>query len=153
VLADVGPVKGRVPRAGDAASYVQAAGRRVAAAGGCPGVGEIVLSLSAKGLAHGEIAAQLTVVQEVETLKPTISNITDKVPEGMAEWQNRPLDRVYPMLCADTINGGQRKMHLLGDECGQQQVFEGQVQGGRDDEVAAWCGHRVGAGGCTGSRL
>jgi NAD(P)-dependent dehydrogenase (short-subunit alcohol dehydrogenase family) len=28
----------------------------------------------------------------------TISTITDKVMEAMAEWQNRPLDRVYPVV-------------------------------------------------------
>jgi transposase-like protein len=30
--------------------------------------------------------------------KPTISTIADKAMDGMAEWQNRPLDRVYPVL-------------------------------------------------------
>ncbi|KAF2776915.1 hypothetical protein STPH1_1574 [Streptomyces sp. OM5714] len=30
--------------------------------------------------------------------------ITDKVMDGMAEWQNRPLDRVYPVLFVDAIN-------------------------------------------------
>ncbi|MBE1608066.1 transposase-like protein [Actinopolymorpha pittospori] len=36
--------------------------------------------------------------------KQTISTITDKVMDGMAEWQNRPLDRVYPVLFVDAIN-------------------------------------------------
>ena len=30
--------------------------------------------------------------------KQTISAITDRVLEGLAEWQNRPLDPVYPVL-------------------------------------------------------
>ena len=34
----------------------------------------------------------------------TISTITDKVVEGMAEWQNRPLDPVYPVIFIDAIN-------------------------------------------------
>jgi putative transposase len=29
--------------------------------------------------------------------KQTISTITGKVMDGMAEWQNRPLDPVYPV--------------------------------------------------------
>src|SRR5690606_26537562 len=31
----------------------------------------------------------------------TISRITDKVLEEMTEWQNRPLDRVYPVMFID----------------------------------------------------
>jgi putative transposase len=34
----------------------------------------------------------------------TISTITDKVMDAMAEWQNRPLDRVYPVVFLDAIN-------------------------------------------------
>ncbi|KOV55801.1 transposase, partial [Streptomyces sp. AS58] len=29
---------------------------------------------------------------------------TDKVMDGMAEWSNRPLDSVYPVLFVDAIN-------------------------------------------------
>ena len=36
--------------------------------------------------------------------RQTISTITDKVVEGMAEWQNRPLDPVYPVIFIDAIN-------------------------------------------------
>ena len=43
------------------------------------------LSLSAKGLTHGEIAAHLAEVYGTEVSKQTISTITDKVMDGMAE--------------------------------------------------------------------
>ncbi len=68
------------------------------------GVDEMVLSLSAKGLTHGEIAAHLAEVYGAEVSKQTISTITDKVLEGMAEWQNRPLDPIYPVMFIDAIN-------------------------------------------------
>jgi hypothetical protein len=35
----------------------------------------------------------------------TISTITDRVIEGMSEWQNRPLDPVYPVVFIDAIKG------------------------------------------------
>ncbi|WP_246144957.1 transposase, partial [Actinacidiphila oryziradicis] len=90
VLTDVGPVEVKVPR--DVAGtfepqIVKKRQRRLT------GVDEMVLSLSAKGLTHGEISAHLAEVYGAEVSKQTISNITDKVMEGMAEWQNRPLDR------------------------------------------------------------
>jgi putative transposase len=89
VLTDVGPVEVRVPR--DVAGtfepqIVRKRQRRLS------GVDDLVLSLSAKGLTHGEISAHLAEVYGTEVSKQTISTITDKVMDGMAEWQNRPLD-------------------------------------------------------------
>ena len=101
VLTDVGPVEVKVPR--DVAGtfepqIVRKRQRRLS------GVDEMVLSLSAKGLTHGEICSHLAEVYGAEVSKQTISTITDKVMEGMAEWANRPLDRVYPVLFVDAIN-------------------------------------------------
>jgi putative transposase len=62
-----------------------------------------VISLSAKGLTHGEIAAHLAEVYDAQVSKQTISTITDRVIEGMSEWQNRPLDPVYPVVFIDAI--------------------------------------------------
>ncbi|OEJ49564.1 transposase [Streptomyces agglomeratus] len=101
VLTDVGPVEVRVP-CDTAGSFepqiVKKRQRRLT------GVDEMVLSLSAKGLTHGEISAHLAEVYGAEVSKQTISTITDKVMDGMAEWQNRPLDCVYPVLFVDAIN-------------------------------------------------
>ncbi|GAA2955351.1 transposase [Glutamicibacter sp. BW77] len=36
--------------------------------------------------------------------KRTISTITDKVLEATSEWQNRPLDPVYPVVFIDAIH-------------------------------------------------
>jgi putative transposase len=52
------------------------------------GVDEMVISLSAKGLTHGEIAAHLAEVYGAEVSKQTITTITDRVMEGLAEWQS-----------------------------------------------------------------
>ena len=63
-----------------------------------------MISLSAKGLTHGEIAAHLAEVYGAEVSKQTITTITDRVMEGMAEWQSRPLDPVYAVVFIDAIN-------------------------------------------------
>ncbi|WKK27716.1 IS256 family transposase [Streptomyces olivoreticuli] len=101
VLTDVGPVEVKVPR--DTAGtfepqIVRKRQRRLT------GIDEMVLSLSAKGLTHGEISAHLAEVYGASVSKQTITTITDKVMEGMAEWQSRPLDRVYPVVFVDAIN-------------------------------------------------
>ncbi|MET8177158.1 IS256 family transposase [Streptomyces clavifer] len=68
------------------------------------GVDEMVISLAAKGLTTGEVQAHLAEVYGADVSRQTISTITDKVLEGMAEWQNRPLDAVYPVVFIDAIH-------------------------------------------------
>ncbi len=63
-----------------------------------------MISLSAKGLTHGEICAHLAEIYGASVSKQTISTITDRVLEGMGEWQSRPLDVVYPVIFIDAIN-------------------------------------------------
>lgn len=101
VLTDVGPVEISVPRDRDGSFEPQIVKKRQRR---LTGVEDMVLSLSAKGLTTGEISAHLAEVYGAEVSKQTISTITDKVMDGMAEWQNRPLDRVYPVLFLDAIN-------------------------------------------------
>ena len=89
VLTDVGPVQLDVARDREAsfeAKIVAKRQKRLA------GVDELVISLSAKGLTTGEVQAHLAEVYGAQVSRQTISTITDKVVEGMVEWQNRPLD-------------------------------------------------------------
>ena len=67
------------------------------------GIDEIVLSLTAKGLTTGEVAAHFADVYGATVSKDTISRITDKVVGEMAEWCNRPLKSVYPVVFIDAI--------------------------------------------------
>ena len=100
VLTDVGPVEVSVPR-DRAGSFepklVRKRQRRLT------GVDDLVISLVAKGLTTGEVAAHLAEVYGAEVSRETISKITDRVLEGLVEWQNRPLDRVYPVVFIDAI--------------------------------------------------
>ena len=62
-----------------------------------------VVSLYAKGLTTGDIQAHLLEIYGTEISRETISKITDTIIEDMTEWQNRPLDRLYPVLLIDAI--------------------------------------------------
>src|SRR5947207_5108499 len=101
VLTDTGPVEISVPRDRDSSFEPKIVAKRQRR---LTGVDEMVISLSAKGLTHGEIAAHLAEVYGAEVSKQTISAITDRVMEGMAEWQSRPLDSVYAVIFIDAIN-------------------------------------------------
>jgi len=101
VLTDVGPVRITVPRDRDGSFEPKIVAKRQKR---LTGVDEMVISLAAKGLTTGEISAHLAEVYGAEVSRQTISTITDKVMEGMAEWQNRPLDCVYPVIFIDAIH-------------------------------------------------
>jgi putative transposase len=100
VITEIGPVELEVPRdrAGTFEPVIVPKRKRRLS-----GVDQMVLSLSAKGLTHGEICAHLEEVYGARVSKETITRITDAALEGMAEWQNRPLDGVYPVVFLDAI--------------------------------------------------
>ena len=58
----------------------------------------------AKTVLTGEVQAHLAEIYGAEVSRDTISAITDRVLEGLAEWQSRPLDAVYAVLFIDVIN-------------------------------------------------
>ena len=101
VTTGIGPVEIDVPRDREATFEPKIVAKRQRRLNG---VEEMVLSLSAKGLTHGEISAHLAEVYGASVSKQTISTITDKVVEGMSEWQNRPLDAIYPVIFLDAIH-------------------------------------------------
>ena len=101
VHTELGPVTLEVPRDRDGTFepvVVRKRQRRL------NGVDEMVLSLSAKGLTTGEITDHFAQVYGQSMSKDTISRITDKVIAEMVEWQNRPLDPVYPVVFIDAIH-------------------------------------------------
>src|SRR5215207_7686916 len=101
VLTEVGPVEIDVPRDRDGSFEPKIVAKRQRR---LSGVDELVISLSAKGLTTGEVQAHLAEVYGAQVSRQTISTITDKVVEALAEWQNRPLDPVYPVIFIDAIH-------------------------------------------------
>jgi transposase-like protein len=100
VITEVGPVEVDVPRDRDSSfepATVKKRQRRL------NGVDSMVISLTAKGLTTGEVQAHLAETYGTDVSRETISKITDRVLDDLAEWQNRPLDRVYPVVFIDAI--------------------------------------------------
>lgn len=67
------------------------------------GFDDAVISLYAKGLTTGDIAAHLEEVYDTTISRDLVSTVTAKVSEEMRIWQNRPLDPVYPVIIIDAI--------------------------------------------------
>src|SRR5437763_4709479 len=100
VLTDTWPVEISVPRDRDSSFEPKIVAKRQRR---LTGVDDMVISLSAKGLTHGEISAHLLEVYGAEVSKQTITAITERVMEGLADWQGRPLDPVYAVIFIDAI--------------------------------------------------
>jgi putative transposase len=100
VHTDVGPVTLEIPRDREGTfspTIVPKHSRRL------DGFDEAIISLYAKGLSTGEIRDHLEEIYGAEDSKDTISRITDAVNAEAVEWQNRPLDPLYPMIFIDAI--------------------------------------------------
>ena len=62
-----------------------------------------VLSLYARGLTVREIRSHLEELYGVSVSPDLISRVTDAVLEEVRDWQNRPLDPVYPVVFFDAL--------------------------------------------------
>jgi transposase-like protein len=62
-----------------------------------------ILALYAKGLSTREIEALLYELYGTEISAAVISQVTESVHEKVIEWQNRPLEAIYPIVYLDCI--------------------------------------------------
>ena len=62
-----------------------------------------ILFLYAKGLTTREIVDTFKEMYGAEVSASLISKVTDRVIEQVVEWQNRPLDVIYPVVYLDCI--------------------------------------------------
>lgn len=67
------------------------------------GMDNQILSLYAKGMTTREIAAAFKELYDADVSPALVSKVTDAVMEQVTEWQNRPLDAVYPIVYLDCI--------------------------------------------------
>lgn len=67
------------------------------------GFDEKILSLYARGMTVREIQGHLGELYGTEVSPDLISRVTDAVLDEVREWQNRPLDPVYPVVFFDAL--------------------------------------------------
>ncbi len=63
-----------------------------------------IISMYAKGMTTRQISETLMDIYGFEASEGFISDVTDKILPEIEEWQNRPLDEVYPVLYIDAIH-------------------------------------------------
>src|SRR3954471_14830998 len=67
------------------------------------GFDDKILSLYARGMTVREIQGHLLELYGTEVSPDLISRVTDAVLDEVREWQNRPLDAVYPVVFFDAL--------------------------------------------------
>ena len=68
------------------------------------GIEDKIISLYAKGLTTRDINEQIQELYGIEVSATMVSNITDQIIPEIKEWQERPLDDVYPFVFIDAVH-------------------------------------------------
>ena len=62
-----------------------------------------IISMYARGMTTRDIQGHLKDIYGVEVSPDLISDVTNSIIEDVREWQNRPLDSIYPVVFLDAI--------------------------------------------------
>ncbi len=63
-----------------------------------------IIGLYGRGMSLRDISIHIQEMYDVEISATTLSGITDRVIPQVKEWQNRPLDEVYPIVWMDAMH-------------------------------------------------
>jgi putative transposase len=68
-----------------------------------PGFDDKIVSMYARGMTVREIQGHLAELYGIDVSPELISAVTDAVLDEIAEWQNRPLEALYPLVFFDAL--------------------------------------------------
>jgi len=100
VRTDGGPVEVHVPRDREGTFEPQIVGKHERH---FDGFDDKIISMYGRGMTVREIQGHLRELYGVEVSPDLISRVTDAVLDEVREWQNRPLDAVYPVVFFDAL--------------------------------------------------
>ena len=78
---------------------------------------EKILTMYAKGMSQRDIEETIREIYGAEVSQGIVSRITDKIMPAVNEWQNRPLDSIYPVIFFDGIVFNSRKDNKIIKKC------------------------------------
>jgi len=68
------------------------------------GIEEKIISLYARGMSTRDIEEQIREIYGISISAEMVSKITDRIVPEIKEWQQRPLDPIYPFVFLDAIH-------------------------------------------------
>ncbi len=82
-----------------------------------------ILAMYSKGMSQRDIEDNLREIYGAEVPQSLISKITDKILPEVNEWQNRPLETIYPIVYFDGIVFKSRKDNQIINKCVYSYLF------------------------------
>ena len=76
-----------------------------------------IMAMYARGMSQRDIEDTLREIYGAEISQGLVSRITDKILPEVNEWQNRPLDKIYPVVFFDGIVFNSRKDNKIISKC------------------------------------
>ena len=135
VISDLGEIDIKVPRDREGEfepEIVKKSQRNIS------GIEDQVLSMYAKGMSTRDITDHLYNIYGIEASPTLISGLTDKILPMVQEWQNRPLELVYPIVFMDAIHYKVRQDSKVVNKAAY--VIIGINMSGMKDVLGIWIG-------------
>jgi len=107
-----------------------------------------IMAMYSKGMSQRDIEDNLREIYGAEVSQSLISRITDKIMPEVNEWQNRPLDAIYPIIFFDGIVFKSRKDSQIINKCVYSVL--GIDMEGRKDILGTWISENESASFYTG---
>lgn len=107
------------------------------------GIEEQIIALYAKGMTTRDIEEHMKDLYGIDVSATMISKITDKLMPLVAEWQSRPLERVYPIVFLDAIHFKVRQDHRIINKAAYSVL--GINLAGQKDILGIWVGEHESA--------
>ena len=107
------------------------------------GIEDKIISLYGRGLSTREINEQIQDLYGIEVSATMVSNITDQILPKIKEWQERPLDRVYPIVFIDAVHFSVRQENTVIKKAAY--IVLGVNEIGEKDILGIWIGENESA--------
>jgi len=104
---------------------------------------DLVISLYARGMTTREIEDHVREIYGMEISPQFVSRATDQVQQQIVDWQNRPLERVYPIVFVDGLRVAVRTEKGVLNKC--VYTVLGVSIAGRQEVLGLWIEETEGA--------
>ena len=107
------------------------------------GIEDKIISLYGRGLSTREINDQIKDLYGIEVSSTMVSNITDQILPRIKEWQDRPLESIYPICFIDAIHFSVREETNVVKKAAY--IVLGVSEYGQKDILGIWIGENESA--------
>ena len=107
------------------------------------GIEDKIISLYGRGLSTREINEQIQDLYGIEVYSTMVSNITDQILPKIKEWQNRPLESIYPICFVDAVHFSVREESSVVKKAAY--IVLGINEYGEKDVLGIWIGENESA--------